>query len=267
MEYAYAINNVGQVVGESTGGGSRALLWSNGTTIDLTANLPSSNSMYRPQSVAYDINDSGFIVGKFQSYDVTGPYSAFVWNYGNITNLGLGEAIAVNNSIQIVGQNIFGRIWNNGVGSYFGTDSTDWIQDINNAGYIVGSNQHQASEWHNSSMSFLSTPANITGSVAWAINNSGDIVGQISDSAWTHASIWSNGAVADLNSFAGGTGWELNAAYDINDKGQIVGEGQIDGHTHAFLMTPESTPVPEPSTVLLLAVGIGGIVLWSKRRL
>jgi probable HAF family extracellular repeat protein len=33
-------------------------------------------------------------------------------------------------------------------------------------------------------------------------------------------------------------GWQLMDAFDINDAGQIVGAGQINGETHAFLLTP-----------------------------
>ncbi len=43
----------------------------------------------------------------------------------------------------------------------------------------------------------------------------------------------------DLNSLIpAGSGWALSVARDINDAGQIVGEGVINGQQRAFLLTP-----------------------------
>ena len=39
-----------------------------------------------------------------------------------------------------------------------------------------------------------------------------------------------------------GSGWDLDAAYAINDAGQIVGYGKKDGQTRAFLMSPGRVP-------------------------
>jgi probable HAF family extracellular repeat protein len=43
----------------------------------------------------------------------------------------------------------------------------------------------------------------------------------------------------DLNSLIpAGSGWVLNDAYGINERGQIVGDGTINGQSLAFLLTP-----------------------------
>ena len=51
----------------------------------------------------------------------------------------------------------------------------------------------------------------------------------------------------DLNDLIpAGSGWVLVEARGINYRGQIVGTGSINGHAHAFLLTPEITAVPAP---------------------
>jgi hypothetical protein len=60
-----------------------------------------------------------------------------------------------------------------------------------------------------------------------------------------------------INTFASG----------INDAGQIVGVFFINGTVgHGFLATPTAASVPEPSTLTLLSVGMGLIVLCVMRR-
>jgi hypothetical protein len=69
------------------------------------------------------------------------------------------------------------------------------------------------------------------------------------------------GAISDLNDLVpDDSGWTITRATAINDLGQIVGYGMIDGNEHAFLLTP----VPEPATLSLLA--LGGAALVRRRR-
>ena len=60
--------------------------------------------------------------------------------------------------------------------------------------------------------------------------------------------------VFDLNELfvAAGIWDELTGATGINDRGQIIGTGLIDGERHGFLLTP----VPEPSTVWLYEIAL-----------
>lgn len=91
---------------------------------------------------------------------------------------------------------------------------------------------------------------NTTSSIARGINNWGDIVG-ISQGItnWT-AVFWDADslAVVDLNTAAtAALGWELRAAYDINDAGLIVGSGRLNGVVRGFLLDRQSGsiwPVP-----------------------
>jgi len=54
------------------------------------------------------------------------------------------------------------------------------------------------------------------------------------------ALLWKGGKLYDLNDLIPkDSGWEnLSSARDINDRGQIVGEGMKGGEAHAFLLTP-----------------------------
>jgi uncharacterized protein (TIGR03382 family) len=54
----------------------------------------------------------------------------------------------------------------------------------------------------------------------------------------------------------------LETAVDINDSGLIVGTGRLNGRLAPFQLTP----VPEPSTLTLAAVGAGAFYLRLRRR-
>jgi probable HAF family extracellular repeat protein len=116
------------------------------------------------------------------------------------------------------------------------------------------------------------------------INSQGETVGSsfYEDASFGHyrAFLWAptepnsnDGTMLDLNSLlepTTGAGWELTAAYGINDRGQIVGSGVydpdgpggVDAIGAAFLLTP----VPEPPTPKM--VGMLGLAcaLFARRR-
>ena len=55
----------------------------------------------------------------------------------------------------------------------------------------------------------------------------------------THAFIWEAGKMMDLNKLIpDNSGWKLIIAHDINDKGQIVGEGIFNDESRAFMLNP-----------------------------
>ena len=84
------------------------------------------------------------------------------------------------------------------------------------------------------------------------INDSGLAVGSstLADET-SHAFMYEAGKMLDLNALiSSGTGWILTAANAVNNAGQIVGEGLLDGVQHAFLLTPVPTgPLPPSITV------------------
>jgi probable HAF family extracellular repeat protein len=73
------------------------------------------------------------------------------------------------------------------------------------------------------------------------INNRRQIVGVSTvASGQQHAYMFSKAKMTDLNELIpANSGWTLVAATGINDAGEIVGKGLINGQTHAFLLTPD----------------------------
>jgi len=85
---------------------------------------------------------------------------------------------------------------------------------------------------------------------AYGLNDSGHIVGRSfliggADSAFLYNETEGMLNLNDL--IAPSIGWNLTFAKDINNLGQIVGFGEFNGETHAYLLNP----VPEPATCLL----------------
>jgi len=85
---------------------------------------------------------------------------------------------------------------------------------------------------------------------AHSLNNLGQVVGWVGMEPKTapgpnkrgqvHAAFWEAGNVIDLNNaLPEDSGWVLHRAIDINDLGQIVGNGIFDNNFRAFILTPE----------------------------
>jgi probable HAF family extracellular repeat protein len=100
----------------------------------------------------------------------------------------------------------------------------------------------------------------------YGINNSGQVVGEtcMSDGSDGHAFLYSNGAMTDLNTLIDPvSGWTLIGAVDINDAGQIVCCGfNPSEQCNTVLLTP----VPEPSTLVLLGMGAVSLLAYAWRR-
>jgi probable HAF family extracellular repeat protein len=72
------------------------------------------------------------------------------------------------------------------------------------------------------------------------INNRGEVALLSADAMGNmRALLWKNGVMYDLNALIpAGSPWYLQATSSINDAGEIVGQGLINGEVHAFLATP-----------------------------
>jgi len=271
------ISDTGQIVGTSD---SRAFLWENGVMTGL-GTLPGNTI-----SEALGVNNFGQVVGGSQGG--SSNEQAFIWENGVMTGLGtLGgttsKAEAINDLEQVAG---FSRtasgvnhpfLWENGnmvdLGVITGTASP---QDINNAGKVVGqgdnlaNNNGRALLWENGNIVNLGIlPGHTGSSIAFAINNNNQIVGNssgrggISSFLGLSATFWQNGAIFNLNNLLLEDNWSLLSATDINYLGEIVGNGiNPNGDITTFLLKP----VPEPSTLLLLASGLAGLAAWRRRK-
>lgn len=201
--FANAINNSGQVAGVNSSG---AVLWSNAQSIA----LPSLHSGDNTQ--VWGINDAGQVVGWSGSF-LNVPV---VWNGTNITQLSPalaeGEARAINNNGKITG---YGN-----VGSYLEPElhAMLWNGDsVTDLGTLNGQNVQNYS-------------------AGQSINDAGQIVGSSAFAASVnHAVLWDSGVMTDLGAL--GNSMSLSEAWDINNKGQIVGDATytFDGDVNAVI--------------------------------
>ncbi len=219
--WAQAINDSGQVVGQSSG----AFLWKNGVTTNLSC--PSGDD----GPAANDISDNGQIAG-FCSIPYTPDTVACFWQNGaftalpNLMGCSTGIAFGVNLNGLNVGacQNNAGKwlpcLWQNGTctGLPLLPGSNGPINRacaINDSGQIVGWSGSEACLWQNG------TPTDLGAGEAFDINDCGQVVGVHTNSAGiTEACLWQNGT---CTGFGVPTGYAVSIAQGINDAGQAVG--------------------------------------------
>ncbi len=236
------INNTGQIAGDfrpAQSAPNQAARWSfveghwNVSILDLLE-WPDTEAR-APDTEGLAINDAGLIVGQGEvdEDDPAWPgvpvWHAALWDaQGTATDLGtLGglrsRAADINNHNQVVG-------WSETAETFVLCQAVLPVSH----GFM----------WHDGELVVLGS---LGGSVssASAINDNGQIVGRsrIDDACGgtSHACLWQDGVITDLNDvIPGESGWlNLKKAVAINNAGQIVGEGlTADSYDHAFLLTP-----------------------------
>jgi probable HAF family extracellular repeat protein len=289
---ATAINNLGQVVGSATLERAyyktlevfRPFLWSEESgMIDLTAQFDPSLTF---ASAAYSINNIG------QVTIVTTNHTSYLWENGVFTDLcvnpsGYCEAYDINDKSQAVGSmeveiGSIGNtirhafLWENGLiidlGTFEEIDNFSIAHAINEVGQIVGEADFKIALWENGELSILGRFGGYFANAS-DINDFGQVVGRSDISYETnegHAFLWDRtSGLQDLNNLIpANSGWLLEVATAINNKGEIVGYGFINGQENAFLLTPITQSVPEPVSALsLLAFGTYGIGLALCKKL
>lgn len=265
---ARGINDLDQVVGGVTicdlvgdiciNGRNRAFFFDKGTTTVL-------GTLGGRDSQAFGINNAGQITGWSDTAGsapgVNGDPHAFIFKEGLFQDIGAADglrstiAFSINTGGQVTGRGSSSSastsgafIFSSGLFLFFESRGTG--HDISNSGQIVGL---LSGNDDGSGRAFLFTGGVVqdlgtltpqhTFSNALAINNSGKVVGYSNPSFFSlegeRAFVFSGGVMQDLNDLIpSNSGWVLNRATDINDVGQIVGNGQLNGQNRAFMLTP-----------------------------
>ena len=166
-----------------------------------------------------------------------------------ITDLGTGEAVAINDQGQVVGytesEGGHAFLWENGKMRDLGTLGGYYINEIaiNNDGQVAGWDETKgrlgrAFLWEKGKMRNLGTLPGRTDSRAVAINDPGQVVGYAGNDLPQdgRAFLGEKGKMHDLGTLGGPGSW----AVAINDQGQVVGISDDSapggyGHRRAFL--------------------------------
>lgn len=292
LSSAKAVNDSGRVVGFGdvpavVDGVDRtvthALMWDlDGNVTDLGV-LPGAVS-----SAAFDMNDNGEILGlsRFEIPNPSGGLPGFVvhaviWDQSGSIIRDLGPlfpyyqwlAWKINNQGDILGYNMGEHGYEHWLRRSDGTmtilDKMDgeYIRAdcVNHQGLAAGSlsdasHRYLATVWNpdGSVRSRLEPLAGDVFSMAYGISSQGVVAGESSTSDSFRAVLWNpDGSAVALDPLPG---FETSRAKMINDLGWVVGECAGPDGWRTVLWTP----VPEPASLLTLAIGLGALL--ARRR-
>lgn len=231
---AFHINPHGQIVGIffALGGPvQRAVFWPNSNAAPVY--LRDLSDQF-PHSFASSINPSGNIIGHGCDADFVECHVAF-WANSASTPVALASP----------------------GGEFLYTDIglvNGFSPGLNNAGSMVGYaynsdfSETRAVFWASNSSPavILSTTDEFSNGTAEGISDKGQIVGEAfnSDFSDLHAFMWPSATSQgiDLNTLLPpDLGWELVVARGINNRGEIVGAGFLNGTLHAYALIPVRT--------------------------
>jgi probable HAF family extracellular repeat protein len=235
-------------------GNSKSLLWDNGSIIPIGGLNPGGSAD------AQALNDLGQVVGGSYA-SPSGYYDSFLWEGGTITDLNetidLGGAHDVNNLGQIAGVTGLGSstqaaFWDGtkvvGLGTLGGQYA--YATGINEVGQVVGGSE-RAPGGDREFFSFLSNEAGLIDVAAVTdrssyeyhhstLNNCGEII--VSGDFRAGIAFFrfrADGSLAPIRGASPPYGeWHDLFPRKMNDYGEIVGYGVIEGLPRAFLLAP-----------------------------
>lgn len=265
---ALSINSRGQVVGMSETGGVgldgdtyHAALWEHGKITDLGV------ARYR-SSIAKQVTDNTTVTGnsvdeEFENPDIRGRPEAmsFIWAKGAMhATSALADCLSLNNQGLKVGcikrgRNVKIFLWHSGKAKEIDRLSKPQGMlnvTINDNGFVAGTLARmdvedamvdplpQAVFWIRGKRHLLPSFPQYSNTIVHDVNNLGQIVGEAQENQNNSiATLWQNAKILDLNKLISiHSGWRLESASGINNKGYIIGTGKINGQRHAFLMKP-----------------------------
>ena len=241
---AFGINELGNVSGSQAGRNPyrttsipfnpAVLEGTRWTVMDIALVYPrgTRQGVYADLYSLVDINEAGYTVGSRRRYGLAGSSAIMIAPPYNSVNSGAdviylptgGVANAINDQNLIVGTSAASS----------GSPAFAFLYDgvnVNNLGTLTGG----------------------LSSGAYDINEFDVVVGYSQTSTGNHAFIWDASAgIRDLNALIGNPDWVLVSAAAINNAGDIVGTGLLNGTSHGFLLTnglPPETPNEPPVAV------------------
>ncbi|MFN3647946.1 MAG: hypothetical protein ACK47B_00085 [Armatimonadota bacterium] len=253
--WPHAINNRGLIAGETDfGDRTQATLWRKGKP-KLLPELPDGLG-----STALALNDRGQAAGTVLTAD--DYWLAAVWTGRRLRTLPPlpetthSEAHALNNRGKVAGVSLTfsegteGEIivrratsWHGrhatALGEPEGTTESD-VLDLNDRGDVVGwaagdSGMVLPAAWSKRGPRLLPLPEGAIGGMASAVDSRGRVVGWVGDDNGVRMLLWTARGTFDLSALVPESlGWTTLFPEDLNDRGEIVGQGDLNGKRAAF---------------------------------